>query len=152
MAAGINTFLKAGVSEGTMPFEIKTKQSSPQKKCRIATLNHEFIVKNDEFYTQYEDVAKEMVKHGDKLRGKTVLCNCDDPFESAFFRYFALHFNKIGLAKLISISYAGSPMAGKEYPLEEDTSAYEAVVTEVPDEPLVRPDSSLDLEIGRAHV
>src|SRR3546814_3044314 len=85
-----------------------------------------------------------MVKHGDKLRGKTVLCNCDDPFESAFFRYFALHFNKIGLAKLISISYAGSPMAGKEYPLEEDTSAYEAVVTEVPDEPLVRPDSSLD--------
>src|SRR3546814_4580127 len=86
-----------------------------------------------------------MVKHGDKLRGKTVLCNCDDPFESAFFRYFALHFNKIGLAKLISISYAGSPMAGKEYPLEEDTSAYEAVVTEVPDEPLVR-------QIGRAHV
>src|SRR3546814_10459809 len=87
-----------------------------------------------------------MVKHGDKLRGKTVLCNCDEPFESAFFRYFALHFNKIGLAKLISISYAGSPMAGKEYPLEEDTSAYEAVVTEVPDAPLVRPDSSLDLE------
>lgn len=146
MSAGINTFLKAVVREGTMPFEIRTERSTPQKKCRNATLNHAFIVKKDEFYTQYEDVAKEMVKHGDKLRGKTVLCNCDDPFESAFFRYFALHFNKIGLAKLISTSYAGSPMAGKEYPLEEDTSAYEAVVTEVPDEPLVRPDSSLDLE------
>src|SRR3546814_21092890 len=87
-----------------------------------------------------------MIKHGDKLRGTTVLCNWDGPFESAFFRFFALHFNKVGLGKLISISYAGSPMAGKEYPLEEDTSAYEAVVTEVPDEPLVRPDSSLDLE------
>src|SRR3546814_10572985 len=72
MSAGINTFLKAVVREGTMPFEIKTNRSSPQKKCRNATLNHAFIVKKDEFYTQYEDVAKEMVKHGDKLRGKTV--------------------------------------------------------------------------------
>src|SRR3546814_20683312 len=94
-------------------------RSSPQKKCRNATLNHAFIVKKDEFYAQYEDVAIEMVKHGDKLRGKTVLCNCDDPFESAFFRYFALHFNKIELAKLISIYYASSPMAGQEYPLEQ---------------------------------
>src|SRR3546814_8766048 len=68
MSAGINTFLKAVVREGTMPFEIKTNRSSPQKKCRNATLNHAFIVKKDEFYTQYEDVAKEMVKHGDKLR------------------------------------------------------------------------------------
>jgi len=129
-----------------MPFDIKAERRTSRQKCRNATLNHAFIVKKDEFYTQYEDVSKEMVKHADQLKGKTVLCNCDDPFESAFFRYFALHFNKIGLAKLISLSYAGSPILGKEYPLEEHTSAYEAAVTQVPDEPLVRPDGSLDLE------
>ena len=146
MSAGITTFLKAVVREGTMPFEITAGRSIARKKCRNATLNNAFIVKKDEFYTQYEDVVKEMVKHRERLRGKTVLCNCDDPFESAFFRYFAIHFNRIGLAKLISICYAGSPIAGKEYPLEEGTSAYKAVVTEVPEEPLVRPDGSLDLE------
>lgn len=84
MSAGINTFLKAVVREGTMPFEIKTKRTASREKCRNATLNHAFIVKKDEFYTQYEDVAKEMVKHGDKLRGKTVLCNCDDPLNPRF--------------------------------------------------------------------
>jgi addiction module RelB/DinJ family antitoxin len=146
MSAGINTFLKAVVRESTMPFEIKTERSKPQKKCRNATLNHAFIVKKDEFYTHYEDVAKEMAKHSGNLRGKAVLCNCDDPFESAFFRYFVLHFDKIGLKKLISTSYSSSPIAGQEYPLEEVTSAYGAVVTKVPDESLVRPDSSLDLE------
>lgn len=146
MSAGITTFLKAVARKGAMPFEIKAERPIPQQKCRNATLNHAFIVKKDEFYTQYEDVSKEMVKHRARLRGKTVLCNCDDPFESAFFRYFAIHFNKIGLAKLISICYAGSSIAGKEYPLEEGTSAYKAIVTEVPEEPLVRPDGALDLE------
>ncbi|MBP7065426.1 type II toxin-antitoxin system RelB/DinJ family antitoxin [Ferrovibrio sp.] len=146
MSAGINTFLKAVVRQGAMPFDINTERSKPQQKCRNATLNHAFIFKKDEFYTQYEDIAKEMVKHVNYLRGKTILCNCDDPFESAFFRYFSLHFNKIGLAKLISTCYASSPIAGSEYPLEEGTSAYQAIVTEVPDEQLVRPDGSLDLE------
>lgn len=146
MSAGINTFLKAVVREGTMPFEIKAEPLFARKKSRNATLNHAFIVKKDEFYTQYDDVVKEMTKHRDYLKGKIILCNCDDPFESAFFRYFALNFNKIGIKKLISTSYAGSQIAGNEYPLEESTGAYEAVVTDTPDEPLVRPDGSLDLE------
>src|SRR3546814_13565390 len=94
MSAGINTFLKAVVREGTMPFEIKTNRSSPQKKCRNATLNHAFIVKKDEFYTQYEDVDKEMVKHGDKVRGKNVHGNCDDTIESAFYVFLSLHLKK----------------------------------------------------------
>lgn len=146
MSAAINTFLKAVAREGTMPFDIKTEFSKPNAKSGNATLNHAFIVKKDEFYTQYEDVAREMVKHRERLKGKTILCNCDDPFESAFFRYFVLHFNKLGLARLTTTCYAGSPMAGREYPLEGGTDAYKAVVTEVPEDTLIRPDGSLDLE------
>jgi len=113
---------------------------------RNATLNRAFIVRKDEFYTQYEDVAREMLQHRERLKGKSILCNCDDPFESAFFRFFALHFDKLGLARLVSTSYAGSPIAGEEYPIKEVTGAYKTVVTELPDEPLVRPDGSLNLE------
>lgn len=146
MSAAINAFLKAVVREGNMPFDLKLDTPKPELKAGNATLNHAFIVRKDEFYTQYEDVAREMTQYPERLRGKTVLCNCDDPFESAFFRFFVLHFDELGLAGLTSTCYADSPMAGREYPLEGGTSAYKAVVTEVPDESLVRPDGSLDLE------
>lgn len=145
MSAAINTFLKAVVREGAMPFDLKPDRPKLGSKSGNATLNYAFIVKKDEFYTQYEDVAKELVKHRDLLRGKAVLCNCDDPFESAFFRFFVLHFDKFELTRLTSTCYAGSPIAGQEYPLEGATGAYKAVVTEVPDETLLRPDGSLDL-------
>lgn len=146
MSAAINTFLKAVIREKNMPFDMKIEHQKQSKEFGNATLNRAFIVKKDEFYTQYEDVAKEMVKHRDQLKGKTILCNCDDPFESAFFRYFALNFNKLGLTGLTSTCFAESSIAGKEYPLEGTTGAYKAVVTEVPDENLERPDGSLDLE------
>ena len=64
--------------------------------------------KNDEFYTQLADIEKEMRYYKDFFRGKTVLCNCDDPFESDFFKYFALNFNSLGLRKLIATCYAES--------------------------------------------
>lgn len=146
MSAAINTFLKAVVREGAMPFDINIDRPKLHSKSGNATLNRAFIVKKDEFYTQYEDVAREMVKHRGQLKGKVVLCNCDDPFESAFFRFFTLHFNKLGIAGLMATCYAGSPMAGREYPLKGGTDAYQAIVTEVPDETLLRPDGSLDLE------
>jgi addiction module RelB/DinJ family antitoxin len=146
MSAAINTFLKAVVREGTMPFDIKIEHPKLHSKSGNATLNHAFIVKKDEFYTHYEDVAREMLKHREQLKGKTILCNCDDPFESAFFRFFVLNFDKLGLAGLTSTCYDGSPIAGREYPLDGVTGAYKATVTEVPDETLVRPDGSLDLE------
>lgn len=110
------------------------------------TLNRAFIVKKDEFYTQYDDIEKEILNYQNALKGKSILCNCDDPFESAFFRYFVIHFNRLGLARLTSTCYAGSPMAGSEYPRERETGAYKAVVTEVPDTNLLTPDSKLDLE------
>lgn len=146
MSAAINTFLKAVVREGTMPFDIKAKPQNPPSKPGNAKLNHAFIVKKDEFYTQYEDVEMEMLNHQKSLNAKNILCNCDDPFESAFFRFFVINFNRLGLASLTSTCYADSSLAGKEYPLEEVSSAYKAVVTEVSDETIVRPDGSLDLE------
>ncbi|MGI8923337.1 MAG: adenine-specific methyltransferase EcoRI family protein [Fimbriimonadales bacterium] len=53
------------------------------------------------------------------FRGKVVYCNCDDPFESNFFKYFAANFNKLGLKKLVTTSYDGSPIAGDVLPFEE---------------------------------
>jgi hypothetical protein len=73
--------------------------------------------KQDEFYTQYVDIQKEVEAYlefdPDAFRGKVVYCNCDDPFESNFFKYFAANFNKLGLRKLITTSYDGSPIAGQ---------------------------------------
>lgn len=73
--------------------------------------------KQDEFYTQYEDIQKEVEAYlefdPDTFRDKIVYCNCDDPFESNFFKYFATNFNKLGLKKLITTSYDGSPIAGQ---------------------------------------
>ncbi len=73
--------------------------------------------KKDEFYTQYVDIQKEVEAYlefdEDTFRGKVVYCNCDDPFESNFFKYFAANFNKLGLKKLITTSYDGSPIAGQ---------------------------------------
>lgn len=80
--------------------------------------------KNDEFYTQYTDIQKEIEAYleYDKnvFRDKVVYCNCDDPFESNFFRYFILNFNKLGLKQLITTSYKPSPVANIELPLFGD--------------------------------
>jgi len=66
--------------------------------------------KKDEFYTQLADIEREIRHYRDFFRGKVVLCNCDDPYESNFFKYFALNFNHLGLKKLIATCYATSPV------------------------------------------
>ncbi len=93
--------------------------------------------KNDEFYTQLKDIELELRNYREYFRGKIVLCNCDDPYESNFFKYFALNFNSFGLKKLISICYNGSPISGNELPLDfgiETKPAYKIEITEVKDE------------------
>jgi hypothetical protein len=81
------------------------------------TLSSAKTAKQDEFYTQYVDIQKEVEAYlefdPDTFRGKVVYCNCDDPLESNFFKYFAANFNKLGLKKLITTSYDGSPIAGQ---------------------------------------
>lgn len=73
--------------------------------------------KKDEFYTQLPDIERELIHYKDHFKGKTVLCNCDDPYESNFFKYFALNFNYFGLKKLTATCYRGSPISYTELPL-----------------------------------
>ena len=104
-------------------------------------LNQAKAQKNDEFYTQLEDIENELYYYRDHFKGKTVFCNCDDPYESNFFKYFAMKFNVLGLKKLIATCYRGSPVAYTELPLfpelapqeKEIRPPYKAVITEVAD-------------------
>ena len=61
--------------------------------------------KNDEFYTQLSDIEKELNNYKDFFNGKVVYCNCDDPRESNFFKFFSMNFERLGLKKLITTGY-----------------------------------------------
>lgn len=80
--------------------------------------------KNDEFYTQFHDIQKEIEAYieydKDTFKDKVVYCNCDDPFESNFFRYFVLNFKRLGLKSLITTSYKPSPVANSQLGLFGD--------------------------------
>lgn len=97
--------------------------------------------KEDEFYTQLADVENELRYYRKHFKGKTVFCNCDDPFESNFFKYFVLNFNQLGLKKLIATCYATSPIANQQLSLfdvlggDESNKGkpYKAVVTKIYD-------------------
>lgn len=97
---------------------VPTKADSKNRDLAAAK-----AAKQDEFYTQYVDIQKEVEAYlefdPDSFRGKVVYCNCDDPFESNFFKYFAANFNKLGLKKLITTSYDGSPIAGAQLTFDE---------------------------------
>jgi len=82
-----------------------------------SALNSARSAKNDEFYTQITDIEKELWHYKEQFRDKVVFCNCDDPYESNFFKYFALNFKFWGLKKLIATCYAGSPIANTELSL-----------------------------------
>jgi len=110
--------------------------------------------KMDEFYTQWENIEKEVQAYlefnPDVFRGKTILCPCDDPYESNFFKYFALDFKRFGLKKLIATCYAGSPIANRELSLFPDESVedkttrqpHKIEITEIPD---LNQDGAVDL-------
>ncbi len=108
--------------------------------------------KADEFYTQLSLIESELRHYRQHFKGKTVLCNCDDPYESNFFKYFAMNFNSLGLKKLITTCYVSSPFVGNEFryrvgnqhqlslPLQSpenghsDKQPYKVEITEVTDE------------------
>lgn len=108
--------------------------------------------KTDEFYTQLSLIESELSYYKKHFANKVVFCNCDDPYESNFFKYFALNFNKLGLKKLITTCYSGSPVTGKELGLFEDQGkeykitgkkAYKLVMSEFKD---VNNDGRTDLD------
>ena len=73
--------------------------------------------KKDEFYTSYEVIQAEINHYEDKFKNKTVLCNCDDPFESNFCKFFLRNFNYLKLKRLICTSYSTSPIVGQQLTL-----------------------------------
>lgn len=101
--------------------------------------------KKDEFYTQLNDIEKELKNYKDYFKDKIVLCNCDDPYESNFFKYFAVNFNYLGLKKLIATCYDGSKIIGEQLSLfdfsdrfdkdviKEKKTAYKIEIKEVQD-------------------
>ena len=106
--------------------------------------------KKDEFYTQLADIEKELRHYTEHFRGKVVFCNCDDPYESNFFKYFAMNFNHLGLKRLVATCYNGSPVQGNELLLQFDTDnpeepkkiAYKIEISEVHD---ANGDGAIDL-------
>ena len=64
--------------------------------------------KNDEFYTLLPDIERELAHYSAHFQGKSVLCNCDDPTTSNFFRYFVKNFSRLGLKKVVA-SCIGKP-------------------------------------------
>ena len=112
-------------------------------------LNAAKTAKKDEFYTQMSDIEMELQHYWQHFHDKVVLCNCDDPYESNFFKYFALHFNHLGLKKLICTCYNGSPIQGDELTFSFDFGdeepkkiAHKVVITEVKD---LNGDGAVDL-------
>ena len=112
-------------------------------------LNAAKTAKKDEFYTQLTDIERELQHYWPHFRDKVVLCNCDDPYESNFFKYFALRFNQLGLKKLICTCYNGSPVQGNELMIdfgdgveEPKKIAYKVEITEVKD---MNGDGAVDL-------
>ena len=75
------------------------------KKSSNANLRNANKAKNDEFYTQLSDIEKELWHYKEHFKWKTIFCNCDDPEESNFFKYFALNFTHLWLKKLIATHY-----------------------------------------------
>lgn len=100
-----------------------TKEKQPVYESNMANRNliKAKREKNDEFYTQYPDIQKEVEVYleydPNTFRDKVVYCNCDDPYESNFFRYFVLNFKKLGLKQLITTSYKPFPIANTQLEL-----------------------------------
>ena len=112
-------------------------------------LNAAKAAKKDEFYTQLTDIERELQHYWSHFRDKVVLCNCDDPYESNFFKYFALRYNQLGLKRLICTCYNGSPVQGNElmidwgaFKQEPKKLAYKVEITEVRD---LNGDGAVDL-------
>ena len=87
-----------------------TQQNAENNRVRNRHLGHARGVRVDEFYTQLSDIENELRHYKDFFHGKIVLCNCDDPYESNFFKYFSMNFNTLRLKKLIATCYSTSPV------------------------------------------
>ena len=89
--------------------------------------------KNDEFYTQLCDIENELKHYKEHFKDKVVFCNCDDPRESNFFKYFIRNFNRLGLKKLITTTYINSPIANTDDLFGERNVVYKISINKLED-------------------
>lgn len=89
--------------------------------------------KNDEFYTQLSDIENELKNYKEHFKDKVVFCNCDDPRESNFFKYFIRNFNRLGLKKLITTTYINSPIANTDDLFGERNVVYKISINKLED-------------------
>lgn len=96
--------------------------------------------KNDEFYTQLSDIENELKHYKEHFKDKIVFCNCDDPYESNFFKYFVLNFQSLKLKKLIVTGFSISQIAFTQLQLfevqgyeNEENKVYKIEISELYD-------------------
>ena len=102
--------------------KIKYMPQEIAKKSLNKNLHKASAAKKDEFYTQLVDIEKELKHYKDQFRGKVVFCNCDDPKESNFVKYFSMNFEHLGLKKLIATHYKDANLFTKESPYKLEYS------------------------------
>lgn len=94
-------------------------------------LNLARSAKKDEFYTQLDDIEKELKHYKPYFKGKIVFCNCDDPDESNFWRYFEINFEYLGLKKLLSTHYHESRPTYKQELFIDDNGKKQFIKTKL---------------------
>ena len=107
--------------------------------------------KEDEFYTQLSDIEKELRHYKNHFKDKVVFCNCDDPYESNFFKYFANNFNHLGLKRLIATCYGTSSIKFGQLSVfdinyiedKNESSPYKVIIDNVED---VNNDGAIGIE------
>mgnify|MGYP001584301144 CR=1 FL=1 len=121
-----------------------------EKKSSNKNLHNANRAKKDEFYTQLIDIENELKHYKNQFENKVVYCNCDDPFESNFFKFFAANFNALKLKKLIATSYSGSPIVGRQLTLDKiaglkpkGKEPFKIEINEVPD---IDGDGAIDID------
>lgn len=107
--------------------------------ARVDAFNKGRMERDDEFYTRYEDIQSELNNYEKEFENKIVLCNCDDPYESNFCKFFLKNFNYLKIKRLICTSYISSPVLGKEIKILDEneqpvqnSQGYVIDITEVP--------------------
>ena len=132
-SAAINAFLRAVVRTGGIPFELRIPIAQPPRPAKNVALNLAGTSRNDEFFTEFKDVEAELSKYAEGFRGKRIYCNCDDPMESAFVKFFVLNFNSFGIKELVVTSYSGATPAGQPSEYVPSKPGQQALITEVDD-------------------
>lgn len=101
--------------------ELITADKENEKGCDNTNLRKAKNIKNDEFYTQLDDIAKEVKNYKKYFKGKSIFCNCNDKPSNNFFKYFLTQFDVLGLARLVAIEY-NEGGHGIKYIVEQDVN------------------------------